>query len=568
MKKPVDLAYGVNDVPPPLVTFVSGIQHVGLMAVYLLFPLIVGREAGLSTVALAHMLSLSMIVIGIANALQAIRLGPMGSGYLCPPVFTAAYLGPSVTAAQIGGMPLVWGMTLFAGAFEAGMSRFLKRLRAILPTEISGLVIFLVGFSNGMLGIRYLFMPEAGTELISSDFWIVGGLALGVMIALSVWGNSVLRTFCLLIGMVIGYWVAQMAGVGEVAASEPDAVLPVLAVPRTDHLGWSFDFAFVLPFIVGALAAILKATATIIMCQRINDAEWMRPDPVSVRRGVLADGVGTIVAGGLGATGINTSSPNVGLVAASGVASRYVAYAISGIMLVLAFVPSVTHFLTTLPRPVIGAGLIFSTCFVLASGMDIMTSRMLDTRKTLVIGCAIVAASTVELFPALYQNFPGWAVPIFSSSLVFGTCVALTLNLLFRIGVRRTESFTVRGTAFRHGDVGDFMEEQGRRWGARHDVMQRASFAVNQLVETLLEHGDIEDAIVISVSFDEFHLDIEARYVGRVIDLPDRRPSQQEIIDSDEGYRRLAGYLLRRNADRAESMLQGDQAIVRFGFDH
>jgi len=50
--------------------------------------------------------------------------------------------------------------------------------------------------------------------------------------------------------------------------------------------------------------------------------------------------------------------------------------------------------------------------------------------------------------------------------------------------------------------------------------------------------------------------------------LPERRPSDAEIRESEDGARLLAGFLLRHNADRATATRRGDSAVVRFQFHH
>ena len=76
--------------------------------------------------------------------------------------------------------------------------------------------------------------------------------------------------------------------------------------------------------------------------------------------------------------------------------------AIGGFLLALAFLPSMTASLVMMPRPVMGAALLFSACFVIISGLQTITSRMLDARRTIVIGLAIasgVAAERSRLHP-------------------------------------------------------------------------------------------------------------------------------------------------------------------------
>ena len=212
MKKPSNLTYSVNEVPPLGVTVLSGLQHVGLISIFLLFPLLVCREAQLSPDKILDVLSLSMLAMGAGAILPALARGPVGSGYLCPSIFTVAYLGPSLLALKAGGLPLVFGMTVFAGCVEAALSRLLRHLRALFPPEIAGLVVVLLGVTIGAIGIRYVLgadvsRPANGRELA------VAAISLGTMVALNVWAGGFLRMFCALLGMIVGYAVAALLGI-------------------------------------------------------------------------------------------------------------------------------------------------------------------------------------------------------------------------------------------------------------------------------------------------------------------------------------------------------------------
>jgi xanthine permease XanP len=61
-------------------------------------------------------------------------------------------VGPSLEAVRIGGLALMSGMTLFGGVLETAVSKSLNRLRSILPPELAGVVIFLVGISTAWWG--------------------------------------------------------------------------------------------------------------------------------------------------------------------------------------------------------------------------------------------------------------------------------------------------------------------------------------------------------------------------------------------------------------------------------
>ena len=95
-----------------------------------------------------------MIAAGVATMLQWIWKGPVGSGYLAPPVFSAIFLGPSVPAAKTAGLPVVFAMTIFAGAIEVFLSRFLHRLRGVFHPAVSGFIVLIVGIELGIVGIE------------------------------------------------------------------------------------------------------------------------------------------------------------------------------------------------------------------------------------------------------------------------------------------------------------------------------------------------------------------------------------------------------------------------------
>ena len=408
VKKPNTLVYALEDKPPPLITLFNGIQHVGLIAINLVYPLLIFRvvEAPVDTV--SGLLSVGMLVLGVATFLQAMRLGPVGSGYMCPATFTATYFAPSLLAARLGGLPLVFGMTIFAGALESALAPLLHRLRAIFPPEISGVIILMIGVSAGMGGLRSLVGPTAA-PVMPAEWW-VAGITLATMVALNVWGTGVARMLCALIGLAVGYAAAGIMGlVGANLTAVNQAAW--IGLPSWNGITWSFDLSLAVPFAIASIAAAMKAAGTITICQRINDANWVRPDMQTITKGVLADGLSTALAGIAGAVGINTSTPAVGLSSATGVASRQVAFAVGAIFLLLGFLPKLTALFAVMPRAVILSALLFTVTFIIVNGLQILTSRLLDTRRTLVIGLSLIAGVAIEAFPGIAAGLPASLVP-------------------------------------------------------------------------------------------------------------------------------------------------------------
>lgn len=567
MKRPQDFAFWLDEIPPPGVVILSALQHIGLACSLIAIPLAVAREAGLASEQTVNLVAVSMLVLGITTILQTLKRGPVGSGLLAPSSFSGAYLAPSLVAAKLGGLPLVFGMTIIGGLFEALLSRGLRYLRPFLPPEIAGFVVVLVGVGVGVLGVRYVLGVDTPVPASHRELG-VAMLTLGIMVGLNVWGRGMSRLFCALIGILCGYVAALLLGVLGHDDFARVMAAPGFRLPHVGDLGWSFDAALIFPFAIGALAACLKTVGDLTICQRINDADWSRPDLRGISRGTLANAIGSTLAGVAGTTGLATSTSNIGLSGATGVTSRRVGQATGVILIVLAFLPQFSELLSIMPRALMGAALMFVAAFIFVNGLQIIASRLLDVRRTFVIGLSFISAIAVDISPAYFKTLPAALAPLVSSSMVTGMVMAILLNLVFRIGTRQVQRLEIAAGQIDPRALGEFMDACGASWGARRDVIERAKFNLQQSIETLASSGLADGPMLAEASFDEFNLNIRVSYEGAPLELPEHRPSDDEIMESDEGERKLAGFMLRKFADRVAATHRNGRSTVAFQFIH
>ncbi|MGP8231266.1 MAG: uracil-xanthine permease family protein [Methylovirgula sp.] len=567
MKKPASLVYGAEEKPPIPIIVVSAVQHVAVIAIFMIYPLIIARQAGAPAAEIAAILRVGALALAVAVVLQALPRGPVGSRFLAPSIFTGIYLGPSLLAVKLGGLPLVWGMTIFAGFVEIGLSRVWSRLRAFIPPETAGMVVFLVGVIIGLAALHVLLGKSSGNMVAGRDA-LVAGVSIATMISLNIWNKGRLRLFCILIGMVVGYGLSGFTG--QITGTDLRAIVyqPVLALPSFSHLSWAFDWSMVIPFAVSGLAAAMSTTAVVTTYQRLTDADWVRPDARSIAGGILGDGIAAVVAGLLGTYGLTVSTANVGLVAATGVASRYIAFAIAAVLAVAAFQPTLIGILTIMPPPVMAAALLFTAVFIMISGVQIISTRVLDPRRTLVIGAGMMAFFMVSVVPSAFAGVPHWVQPLVTSPLVIATLVALSLNLVFRLGIRRTVNLTIDPEAVVLQDVVNFIERAAGVWGARRDVVTRVEYAVQQAVEAIVEFCRIKGPIVLAVSYDEFDINAKLTYEGLAMELPQWAPSHEDMLESEDGPRRLAGFLVRRQADHVQNIATHGATVLSLQFKH
>ena len=347
--KPSNLIYGLDDRPPGWIGGLLGIQHVSVYFISLIFPVLIVREMGGTVAQTDFMVCMSMIAGGVGTMLQALPKGPVGSGYLCPQVCGPSFISASLLSAKVGGLPLILGMTAVAGIAESLFSRVLHRLRFLFPAEVTGLIVALVGLTVIQLSVANFFGIGGDDITMETTEVTTAAITLAVMVGLNIWGKGRFRLFCILIGMAAGYAAAYAVGLFPPGDLAHVAHEPVIANPFTMHPGWAFDASLLVPVLIATLCSSLKSVGDLTTCQKINDAEWKRPDMANIKKGILADGLGCLTAGLLGGMGQSTSSSNVGLSVATGATSRILALFAGSVLIALAFCPKIAAVFTVVP---------------------------------------------------------------------------------------------------------------------------------------------------------------------------------------------------------------------------
>ncbi|HPC85181.1 MAG TPA: solute carrier family 23 protein [Smithellaceae bacterium] len=567
-RKPSNLLYGVDENPGAIALILMGLQHISLMSIAFIFPVIIIEAIGGKLEQAEGLIRMAMLATGIGTILQAVNRGPVGSGYLCPLLNGPAFLSASLMAGKMGGLSLIFGMTAVAGVCEVFFSRLLSRMRAVFPAEVTGTIVTMVGIEVVPLAVRKFVGIDPTHSMPDATAVLIAMITLGAMACFNVWGRGKLRLYSALLGMVVGYGASAAAGLLNRDTFRVMMEAPFFALPAVGDYGVSFQWILLVPFLVAALSSALKTMGDLTTCQKINDAQWKRPDMVNISGGVLACGISNILSGMLGALGQSVSSSNIGLSIATGATSRRIAYSTGIILVLLAFFPKFASIFVIMPTPIMGASLIFAVSFMILAGLQIIMSRMIDARKTFVIGISIIFGLSIEFAPGLYRDVHPWIKPIFSSSLSLATICAVVLNLIFRIGIAKTTSLVLTPGEHPSEAIDPFMEEQGRAWGARSEVIYKAKAAMIEFYEAAAECALTRKPVTMTVRFDEFNLDVDIAYEGKPIELSASRPDSRELLEDPDASLRLAGYMIRSLADQTSMETGADRNRVHLHFNH
>jgi xanthine permease XanP len=567
-KKAAGLIYGVDDKPPLTASALLGLQHVFVMTSGWVLVVVIVTTIGGTPEEVANVLRMSMIASGIATILQSLPNSPVGSGYFCPISSGPAYVSASILAGKVGGLRLIFAMTVLSGLFEGLLARVVPRLRPLFPPEVTGLVVTMVGVQLVAVSCPRFLGFQGGGAGAQASATTVAIVTLAAMIGPTVWGKGKLKLYPVLLGLVAGYLFAYFFGVFQTERLREMLAAPMISLPRKVYTGWSFDLALLPAFLIASLASTLKSVGDLTLCQKINDADWKRTDMQSVSGGIFAGAIGTGLSGLLGGIGQSTFSSNVGLSLATGATSRLIAIPCGILMILLAFLPKLAAFFAVMPDPVMGAILVYVACYMILAGIQVITSRMLDARRIFVVGIALIFGLSVDMVPGLYGNVPDLIQPLFSSSLAISTILVVVLNLLFRIGVTKRQFLELTPGVDGSQKIFEFMETQGGVWGARRDVIMRATAALNEFVESAAGMHLVKGNAQTEVTFDEFNLDLDIRYDGQLMEFPSRRPTEEALLADDKAIASLSGFLIRQYADRVKAEMADGQCRIQMHFDH
>ncbi|MFZ2960294.1 MAG: solute carrier family 23 protein [Candidatus Ozemobacteraceae bacterium] len=564
--KPAGIRYGVNDKPPLWQAALLVVQYVLIAYGSLVIPALVARESRSSFEDARLFIASSLLTMGICTILQSSRR--FGAGFLCPAVCGAEFAPASIAAVQQGGYALLSGMLMVCGIFQGVISPLIARLRPYFPVEVTGVVVFMTGLSlikyalPGFLGI------VDGRLFANSSEMIVAFLSLAIMIIPCVWGNGLIRQNAGLLGLAGGIVISLIAGCFP-KIDEAMTAQPFIMVPRPGWAGWSWSFDMVIPFLIAGMCSVLGTLGNITACQKTNTIDWRRPDMKTLSKGVLTEAFGNFSGGVIGGAGLGSSAVSVGMSIATGVTSRYIGYGVGGCCILLSFFPGVSTLYALLPRPVLAASLILGVSFMLMTGIQVIASRMLDVRKTLVVGISIIAGLCVDIVPEIKETVCASLRPLFGSPLSVAAITALMLNMLFRIGVKKTEKIFLQYDSDSHVRIRNFFETHGAVWGMRKEVLSNAENALNHYIEGAAGKNSGAICFDISASFDEFNFELDIIHQGQPLDLSGNRPSMNELVDfPDSAVSQLEGFLVKQFADRASSGWQENTAYVNLGFEH
>ena len=500
-KKPSQVAnvrYEPDEQPPPAVSLGLGIQSaVLIIARIVVVPMFVVRAAGGTEAYLSWALFATVSVSGLTTALQALRLGRIGSGYVAVMGTSLAVVGVAITAVAEGGPALLATLVLVTSVVPLVLSARLALFRRILTPTVSGTVIMLIPAT--LMPSAFGLLDDVPVDTPSLAAPLIAGSTLAVIIVIMLKGSAAMRLWSPVIGVVAGSAVAAIFGLYDVNSITAAAWIgiPAAAWPGLDFdfgpLFWGLLPAFVLVSLISSVQTISNAVGT----QRVS---WRRPRAVdyrAVQRTVATAGVGNVLCGLAGTIPITLLTTSVAVTGLTGAAARPVGIAVGAVFIGMAFLPKALAVVLAIPGPVVAAYLVILMATILLLGMKMVLHDGIDYRHGLVVGVAFwlgVGFQYGAIFPEFAHDFAGG---LLRSGVTAGGLVAILLTVLMEMTDLRRSRIETELDVSALPKIREFLAAFASRGNWDESMAHRLDAAAE---ETLLTLGGNEDGVAASDS--------------------------------------------------------------------
>ncbi len=522
------LRYEPHENPPPLDALGLGVQSALLViAPIALFPIVLVNAVGGSDPDIAWAVFAMLIVNGAATILQALRIGPVGSG-----LFVVTYPSPTalpfcIIALEQGGASTLAALIVTSGLFQIAVSMRLSLLRRVVTPAFSGAILILLVVTIVPVIFRSLNdVPEgapaaAGPVCILVTFALIAGLMMR--------GSGAWRVWSSLIGIAAGSAAGVAFGIFDFGPVR-DAPLAGLPLDGWPGLGFGFGAAYwsLLPaFLFLGVMTVLQGSSIGLSMQRIS---WRDPRAMDYRmaQGLsISTAVGTVLAGLAAVMPLGTSPRGNVFAQQTGCASRRVGIITGVVLIAAAFFPKSWGLLIGIPAPVTAIFIVVMLSPLMVEGMKMVVQDSPNQSAGLAIGAALLVGLGLQTGLVPLPIGDVWEA-VFQRALTAGgvTLALLMVFAEFNKGKRQTLRAEVSMDALPrvHGFIEDLSGEHG--WDSRmRDRLQAVA------EETLLmlcgdderEPNDDGRRLILSASSDGSAVDLEfVSATGAAANLEDR----------------------------------------------
>ncbi|HTX61738.1 MAG TPA: solute carrier family 23 protein [Methanobacterium sp.] len=417
------MRYGLNDRPNLRDMIIFGMQW---LAVTIPFILIIGKIVGVMDGDYISYIQKLFLILGFLILLQIFR------GHRLPLIMgPAAVILVAILTSFEQGMASINTSIIIGGLILAilALSGLFKYVKRLFTTRVIIVILMLISFT--LIPTIVNLISSAGPVAAINNFLFALGFVIFLMAAhfllKGIW-KSTLTLSALFIGTLTYYLLFGFSSSVNMTLAPvglPHSFFGSLAVP---------DAGVLAAFLVSFLALAVNDLASIETVGTILNADKME---TRIKNGISITGFGNAISGLLGVMGSVNYSISPGLIAATGVASRYTFIPAAIGLIILSISPLAIGTMSSIPSPVIGV--IFLYIMTAQIGASLLLAVEKDGIKTvddgIIIGLPVILGTAIAFLPGqIVAQLPDILRPVLANGFVMGTLLVLFLEHLVRPG--------------------------------------------------------------------------------------------------------------------------------------
>lgn len=176
-----EIFYGLEEKPPFISSIFAALQHLLAIFVPIITPtLIIASALKLDLATSSYLVSMSLLVSGVATWIQVRKFGPVGSGLLSIQGTSFTFLDTCVSIGAEKGLAGIFGTAIAGSPIEMVISRFIPYTRKIITPLVSGIVVTMIGMSLIKVGIIDCaggFAAKKMARLENTNTWLFRALS-------------------------------------------------------------------------------------------------------------------------------------------------------------------------------------------------------------------------------------------------------------------------------------------------------------------------------------------------------------------------------------------------------
>lgn len=489
--QPAEVASGPDERIPVPLSVGLGLQLAALVLPgAVLIPTIVFRSAGQPEDILLWAVFASVVVSGAATALQALRVGRFGAGYLIATGASGAAIAVSIAALEAGGPSLLAALVLAMALLQFAFSARLALFRRILTPTVTGTIIMLTPVT--VMPVIFEQLNNVPEGVAPAGGPLSAAVTLAVVVGIMLKARGALRLWAPIIGIVAGSLVAAGFGFYDTGriASAPWIGFPRAAWPGID-LEFGSAFWTLLPaFLFITVVCTIQTISGAVGVQRVS---WSRPRAVdfrAVQGAVATDSTGNLLSALAGTMPVGIRPTGTSIVEITGIGARTIGIASGALFVALACLPKALAVVVAIPGPVTATFITIMMATIFIVGVNVIVQDGIDFRKGAIVGIAFWTGVGFEngvVFPEFFAALTG-GTPL--NGMIAGGVLAIVATLFVELTKPRRSRVEVAFDRSALQAIREFMVGFASRSGWDERMAARLDAVSEETLLTLLDEDE------------------------------------------------------------------------------